>query len=156
GICVVPLTPGSRFPDGYIVYEPKRSPKYMNFRPDDHPNIMVSEDFLMITGPPPFPKFGFDSCAGWLGYITQDNLLFVKKFPVYPERVYGEMAAITVSIWYVDDRCELEPIGPRETLEPGESASFTEDWRLFEYNFPEKDEKVNLEALQKLINEETR
>ena len=151
GICLVPLTPGSRFPEGYIIYQPARSPNSMNFRPDDHPNVTVRDGFLEITGTPPFPKFGFDSYAGWFAYISRNDLLFVKKFPVYPERVYGEMAALTVSIWYVDDRCELEPIGPRETLKSGESASFTEEWWLFPYEYPRRGEKVNLDDLEEYV-----
>ena len=50
--------------------------------------------------------------------------------------MYGEMASLTVSIWYVDGRCELEPIGPRETLEPGARASFTEEWWLLRHDYP--------------------
>jgi len=156
GICVVPITPGSRFPEGYIYYEPKRSPRYMNFRPERHPGTRVRDGFLEISEAPPFPKFGLDSEAGWLAYITKSDLLFVKRFPVYPERVYGEMASLTVSIWYVENRCELEPIGPRETLGPGESASFTETWWLFDYPCPRAGEDVDLVKLEKFVEEHTR
>ena len=37
---------------------------------------------------------------------------------------------------------ELEPIGPRERLKPGESASFTEEWLLLPHPFPKDGEKV--------------
>ena len=66
------------------------------------------------------------------------------------------MAALTVSIWYVDDRCELEPIGPKETLKPGESASFTESWWLLPYDFPVDDKKIDLTAFEKYVKENTR
>jgi len=56
-------------------------------------------------------------------------LMFVKRLPVYPDRVYADMAGLTISIWcYKNEMCELEPIGPRETLASGASASFTEQW----------------------------
>ena len=60
--------------------------------------------------------------------ITKDNQLFVKKFPVYPERVYGEMSTANACVWYNTEEwmCEIEPIGPMETIKPGEEASFTE------------------------------
>ncbi|MCD6307508.1 MAG: hypothetical protein J7M24_00785, partial [Candidatus Latescibacteria bacterium] len=136
GICVVPVTGESRFPEGYIIYQPARSPDCMNFRPPEFPGTSVRDGFLEIADTPPFPKFGLDSTAGWFAYITKSDLLFVKKFHVFPDRVYGEMASLTVSIWYVDGRCELEPIGPRENLRPGGSASFTEEWWLLDYEYP--------------------
>jgi hypothetical protein len=79
----------------------------------------VRDGFLEIPGPPPQKKFGVDSYAGWLGYITTDDLLFVKRFPADPDRAYGEVAAYTISIWYNERQmCELEPIGPTETIRP--------------------------------------
>lgn len=133
GICVIPLTPNSRFPNKYIMYGPDA---VISYRPDDK-NITVSNDFLIISGAPRYPKLGIDSYAGWFSYLMKNNIMFVKRFPVYPDRVYNEMAAITISIYYyADTLCELEPIGPKENLKPGESASFTEDWHLVPFNFP--------------------
>ena len=51
--------------------------------------------------------------------------------------------------------CELEPIGPRETLEPGECASFTEDWWLLPYDFPQEREDVDLEAFKEFVSKNT-
>jgi len=153
GICIVPLTPDSRFPLGYIYYGPG---SVLNYRHEKTPNIRVRNGFLEILGTPPEPKFGIDSYAGWLGYITPSNLLFVKKFPVYPDRVYGEVAAYTISLWYYkNEMCELEPIGPRETLKPGERASFTEDWWLLPYEFPQGKD-VDLAAFEGYIQKNTR
>ena len=48
------------------------------------------------------------------------------------------MASFTVVTWYFERRMGgLEPIGPKERLEPGEAAAFTEDWWLLPYDFPE-------------------
>jgi hypothetical protein len=41
---------------------------------------------------------------------------------------------------------ELEPIGPRERLAPGEVASFTERWSLSAFPFP-ADGRVNLKRV---------
>jgi len=153
GIFLVPLNPESRFPKGYIIFGPG---PVMNYSPQDHPNIKVRDGFLEVSGPPPQPQLGLDSYAGWLAYITRSGLLFVKKFPVYPERVYSDMAATTVIIWYYKDKmCELEPMGPRETLNPGESASFTEDWWLFTYDYPQEGKEVNLEAIKEFVQKKT-
>jgi len=153
-VCLIPLNPKSRFPLGYILYGPG---PVMNYRPKEHPNIKIRDGFLEISGTPPQPKFGIDSYAGWLGYITRDNLLFVKRFPVYPKRVYGEMAGFTISIWYFKEKmCELEPIGPMETLKPGESASFTEEWWLFPYDYPQEGQEIALDEFRTFVEAKTR
>ncbi len=147
GLCLVPLTPGSRFPRGYLMYGPG---PVMNFKPAD-PNIRVRDGFLEILGTPANPKLGMDSAAGWFCYLMRSDLLFVKRFPVYPDRVYSEMAGLTISIWYFrDEMCELEPIGPRETLAPGASASYAEEWELLPHRFPKAQEAVDLDKIGKL------
>lgn len=145
GICLIPLTSPSRFPNGYVMYE---DGDRINIRPSD-PHIRQRDGFLEIFGVPKFPKLGMDSYAGWFAYLMPNNLLFVKRFPTYPDRVYNEAAGLTVSIWYPPDRrVELEPIGPRERLKPGQSASFTEDWHLLSFEYPKADEQVDLARLR--------
>lgn len=152
GICIVPLTFESRFPKQYIMYGPG---PVINYRPAEHPNVSVRDNFFIITGEPPQPQWGIDSYAGWLAYITRSGLLFVKKFPVYPDRPYGEIPAPTVVVWYNKDRmCELEPIGPRENILPGKSVSFTEDWWLFPFPYP-SDKQVDLKVLHEFVKKNT-
>lgn len=144
GICVIPLTEPSRFPNGYVMYE---SSSTMNFRPED-PNIRRRDGFLEILAAPKHPKLGMDTKAGWFAYLMPNDLMFVKRFPVYEDRVYNEVAALTMSIWYPDrPMCELEPIGPREKLEPGESAAFGVSWGLLPRAFPKEGEQVDLQAV---------
>jgi hypothetical protein len=147
GICIMPLTPDSRFPREYIMYGPG---PVMNYQPED-PNIRIRDNFLEIIGTPQRAKLGVDSYAGWIYYLTKNDLLFIKRFPTYPERVYNEMAAITISIWYYQDiMCELEPIGPMEVLKPGKSASFTEEWWLVPYEFPKPGTDADLTEITKI------
>ena len=85
-----------------------------------------------------------------------NDTLFVKRFPTYPDRVYNEAAGLTLSVWYpTGPRIELEPIGPRERLKPGESASFTEDWWLLPHPFPRKGQQVDLKALAEQVEKQT-
>ncbi|MGH7943395.1 MAG: hypothetical protein ACREF9_00070 [Opitutaceae bacterium] len=151
GICFVPLNSRSRYPQGYAVYAPgSRSGRVgaaIDFRPESEPNIRVREGLLEFLGPPANPKYAIDPDAGWMAYLTRNHLLFVKKFPVYPDRVYGEIAANSACIYYHPKFCELEPIGPVEELAPGQSASFTEEWWLHEFAFPE-DRQSNLAAVR--------
>lgn len=144
GICLIPLSSPSRFPNHYVMYE---EGALINMRPVD-PKIRVREDFLEILGTPRKPKLGFDSYSGIIAYVSPSDLLFVKKFETYPDRVYNEAAGLTVSVWYPNGpMIELEPIGPRERLAPGESASFTEEWWLSEMKFP-KDSDLDLKAIR--------
>ena len=154
GIGVVPLTkhPMSRFPRGYVMYGPGQG---IVFRPED-PNIvresLDGEDYLIIRGVPQNPKLGFDSYAAWFAYLEPTGVAFVKRFPCFPDRVYNEVAAITSCIYYPREKfVELEPIGPRETLRPGESASYTEDWFLVPFGFPSTPEALDLGALVKAV-----
>ena len=153
GVCVIPLTEPSRFPNKYVMYGPGSC---INFRPSD-PNIRVRDGFLEIIGTPANPKLGMDSYAGWLCYLTTNDLMFVKRFPTYPDRVYSEVAGLTISIWYYKDiMCELEPIGPMEKIAPGKSASFTETWWLVPFEFPAQGTNVDLDRLAKVVETHAR
>jgi len=148
GICLIPLEGKSRFPSKYALYE---EGGIINVKATDE-NIRERDGFLEILGPPRKPKLGFDSYAGWMAYLMPGDLLFVKRFATFPDRVYNEAAGLTISVWYPQgNRVELEPIGPRERLKPGESASFTEEWYLTAYPFPKGGEKVDLEKLRSVV-----
>ena len=42
------------------------------------------------------PKLGMDSYAGWFCYLMKNDLMFVKRYPTYPDRVYNEVAGLTI------------------------------------------------------------
>ncbi len=148
GTCIVPVSRPSRFPQFYVRYDPPG--KLINFAPDD-PQIKLVDDYLLINDHPLNPKLGFDSHVGWLAYVSQQNLLFVKKFATFPDRAYNEVAGLTISVWYPDrEMVELEPIGPAERLEPTQRASFTETWHLLEHKYPGRDQ-VDPREIAKLV-----
>lgn len=150
GICLAPLNPKSRFPRGYLLYEPGNR---LSFKPEGEPNIRVREGILEITGPPSQAKLAIDASQGWIAYITRQDQLFLKKFDVHPKRRYGELAGNSVSIWYNQDVCcEIEPIGPWDIIYPGKSLAFQESWRLMEYTYPQ-DRMVDLEDLKGRVAE---
>jgi hypothetical protein len=149
GIALVPLGDRpSRFPSKYAMYEDSA---IINVRNTDE-RIRERDGFLEILSPPRKPKLGFDSHAGWLAYLMPNDALFVKKFATYPDRVYNEAAGLTLSVWYPEGpRIELEPIGPRERLQPGETASFTEEWWLQPFPFPKDGQRIDLKKLSQLV-----
>lgn len=127
GKCFVPLDAHSRFPCHYLMYGLKDD---IFYKPED-PAITRQGDMMAIEAQPRYAKLGMDSARGWLAYVTPDNLLFFKKFPVYPLRRYNEMAGFTVSVYYYKNLfCEIEPLGPEEKIRPGKKARFWEEWKL--------------------------
>ncbi len=148
GICLAPLNPNSRFPKGYMVYTGNNK---LDYSPAGGENERVRNSILEITGPPQNAKFITDGSEGWLAYITPDNQLFVKKFEVNPNKIYGEMTGATVSLWYNREGiCEIEPIGPWEWIDPGKNISFTENWYLMDFKYPEN-KNVDLEEIRKIV-----
>ena len=134
GIAIAPVNPESRFPNGYITYGPG---DVINYRPECEPDVCIHDGLLQIFGPASTKKFAMDLSEGWMAYLTRDSRLFVKKFPVYPGRVYGELASNNMSFWYNEEEmCEVEPLGPLEVIQPSYEASFTETWYNMEYDYP--------------------
>jgi hypothetical protein len=81
------------------------------------------------------------------------NKLFVKRFETFPDRVYNEAAGLTISVWYPQKggMIELEPIGPRERLEPGQVAKFTEHWSVFDFDYPRAGSEIDLGRLRTTV-----
>ena len=149
GISLLPVNPQSRYPKKYIMYGPGN---IMNFTPENEGSIRMREGIMEIVAPPVQPKIVTDSNEGWLAYITRDNQLFIKKYPVYPGRIYGEMAASTACVFYRDIMCEIEPIGPMETIAAGKEVSFTENWYLYSYPYP-SDKITDLKSILSRIHQ---
>lgn len=154
GICLVPLTPElSRFPQQYVMYKPG---SVIDYEPSD-PHIRVRDGYLEVFDTPAHPKLGIDSYAGWFGYLMPHDTLLIKGYATFPDRVYNEMAGLTISLWYYKDVvCELEPIGPMEVLAPSESASFTENWWLAPCPFPVQRNAADLGAIGALAQQTMR
>ncbi|RXP62726.1 hypothetical protein EC396_03135 [Lutibacter sp. HS1-25] len=149
GICLVPLNPNSRLPKGYAMYQHQTT--FIDFNPKEEENLRVRDGILEMLGTPSQPKFVMDSNQGWLAYNSTDDLLFIKKFEADKNVNYGDVLSNQVSIWYYkNEKCEIEPIGPIETILPGEIVSFTEDWWLLKNAYP-KDKKLDLNNIKTIV-----
>ncbi len=74
-------------------------------------------------------KVGFPNPNGWLAYRWQ-NTLFVKRAQYQPGADYYDMGSS--SQFYSNDKfVELETLGPKATLKPGESVTHRETWQLY-------------------------
>ena len=73
-------------------------------------------------------KIGYPNPRGWLAYWL-DGILFVKRAAFDPTADYFDFGSS--SECYCNDLfLEMETIGPRATLNPGESAVHTETWEV--------------------------
>lgn len=137
GISLTPINPNSRFPDGHIGYSNCDGTSVMQYKHENDPNVRIRENILETIGTTNYGKFCMDGEEGWMGYLSPENLIFIKKFKFFPNKKYGEMTAATTSIWQTENKIyEIEPYGPMELVQAGESISFTEYWYLEDYQFP--------------------
>lgn len=83
-------------------------------------------------------KIGVGNKQGWAAYQLGD-MLFVKRFPYVEGAKYPDFGCNFET--YTDGNfMEVEDLGPLTKLEPGESASNTENWYLFKDVKPSKDD----------------
>jgi hypothetical protein len=92
-------------------------------------------------------KIGFPNPSGWLAYRLGETL-FVKQAPFFPAEDYYDLGSS--SEFYCNAHfVELESLGPRTTLQPDESASHPETWKLYSgISFPEDE----IDLIQTLKN----
>lgn len=132
GKCYVPLNPKSRYPKQYISYVKK----LLLYEPEREENLTITDNIFVMNKSSKYKKYVMDGEDEWMAYSSKDSLLFVKKFKVYPDKIYAEMTACTMSVWFSEDKIvEIEPMGPWEWINPGANSSFTEEWYLQEIDY---------------------
>jgi hypothetical protein len=110
---------------------PNRSLAFWPFTDINSPHIHWGNRFIFVeatmrTG---MMKFGFPNPAGWLAYY-RDQTLFVKQAPYHAQASYFDMGSSS-HFFCQPEFLELETLGPRSTLAPGESATHRETWSLY-------------------------
>ena len=74
-------------------------------------------------------KLGIANKQGWAAY-ARNRTLFVKRFAFSDGVAYPDCGCNCET--YTAGSCvEIETLGPMQRLEPGESATHTEQWQLF-------------------------
>ena len=134
--------------------QPNRSVALWPFTRFDSPQIRWGDRFIFVTADMnddmtgSMLKFGFPNPVGWLAYHVDDTL-FVKRADYDPAATYFDRGSSS-QIFCMPEFIELETMGPRTTLNPGESVSHREIWTLHPNIFfqPSEDEAAAL--VQKL------
>ncbi|NBC82116.1 MAG: DUF4380 domain-containing protein [Bacteroidetes bacterium] len=153
GTIVLPLNDNSRFPHGWGKYI-WGDKAYIEFQHPEDDQLSVKNNTIVYEAQSGSGiKIGTDSDKGWMAYL-RDDLLFVKKYPHFPNEKYSEDSSLT-SIFYIGDHfVELEPLSPQAILQPGESYSFTEHWWIFQFQC--KNKEITISEIKKYIHEKVK
>jgi hypothetical protein len=92
--------------------------EYVQLQQQTHPTGRFPEQMTGVYNP-----------AGWGAYFL-NGTVFVKAAPVTHRAVYPDYGC-NFEVFTNSDFLELESLGPKVQLGPGESASHTENWILF-------------------------
>jgi hypothetical protein len=95
------------------------------------PHIHWGDRYIFIdaTLPEGALKIGWANPAGWLAYAV-DGSLFVKQTAYQPEAEYFDFGSSS-ECYCGPDFIELETLGPRVTLQPGQTVTHVEQWALY-------------------------
>ena len=126
GRCVVPFEFGPDAP------EPNRS---ITLWPDAtlaDDRLTFLDEYVLVDqdadGDP--TKFGVSATDGWAAYVL-DGTAFCKSFELRDHAAYPDRGN-PVELYTDDTIFELESLAPLTELAPGETATYTETWRLFD------------------------
>jgi hypothetical protein len=128
GVAILPQGTALRGAGGL---QPDRNVVLWPYTDINSPFIRWGNHFITVTAEMEATvlKIGFPNPQGWLAYHWQGTL-FVKKAGFQPEADYLDMGSS--SQCYCDrDFLELETLGPRATIAPGESVTHREVWELY-------------------------
>jgi hypothetical protein len=99
------------------------------------PRWLLGTEFIQLQQQPnpegrfPEQMTGIFNPAGWGAYFSE-GLLFVKRAPLSPGGEYPDFGC-NFEVFTNPDFLELESLGPKVRLAPGESTTHTEIWTLF-------------------------
>lgn len=129
GVAILPLQ--TEF-DEEFGCQPNRSINLWPYTPVNSPHILLSDHYIYVHAnlKQDKLKIGAPNPRGWIGYAIDDTF-FVKSAAYDAAANYYDRQSS--SQFYCDlGTIEMETLGPRVTLEPGESVSHREDWKVFQ------------------------
>jgi hypothetical protein len=133
GVAILPQRSAPSDPAGLL---PNRQLTLWPYTDINSPHITWGNRFIFISATMPAGalKIGFPNPEGWLAYYN-NHTLFVKEALFDPQATYFDHGSS--SECYCNDRfLELETLGPRGTISPGEEATHREVWHVYgEVNF---------------------
>jgi hypothetical protein len=127
GFAILPQPIGAADPDGVL---PNRHLVVWPYTDINSPSIQWGNRFIFVNAAMQAGalKIGMPNPRGWLGYL-HESTLFVKKARYHPHKAYFDFGSS--SECYCNPHVlELETLGPRTILSPGQSVNHREVWEL--------------------------
>ena len=90
-------------------------------------------------------KLGFPNPVGWIGYLREQTL-FIKQADFFPEKDYYDLRSSSET-YCNPSFLELETLGPRTKLEPGQSLAHQETWMIYD----QVDIEISENAIQEVV-----
>ena len=138
GVAILPQT---REDTGLL---PNRLLALWSYADMSNPNLYWGRNYILLQANMDAPfKVGFPNPRGWLAYWS-NGMLFVKHAAYDARAGYFDFGSS--SECYCNDQfLELETLAPKGTLAPGETATHTEVWDLYEdVGRPQSEHEVGL------------
>jgi hypothetical protein len=92
-------------------------------------------------------KFGYPNYRGWMAYYI-NGMLFIKKSPFSTEESYFDMNSSS-QVYCQPEFIEIETIGSRKVIAPGEAVTHSETWLLYS----NIDFEMTEESVEDIINQ---
>lgn len=128
GVAIFPQPVGNLDPSGLL---PNRQVSLWPYTKVADPRLLLRDDFILLRAAPNLPpvKIGYFNPAGWQAYYL-DGVLFVKRSTPLPAATFPDGGCNTES--YCNHQfIELESLGPLSVLQPGQTATHTENWEIY-------------------------
>jgi hypothetical protein len=110
------------------------------------PRLVWGNRIMLVRGEPgPANKLGYRNAHGWLAHWL-DGVLFTKEYAPHPDAAHPDNGC-NAECYLNDSFMEVESLGPLTTLEPGQSVTHEEVWRLHEDVAAIDDEAAALRAM---------
>jgi hypothetical protein len=130
GTAIVPRVPFQTHDEYVPVTQPLALCAFTDLQ---DPRFTLGLKYILLRADPALPnsqKFGLRNKQEWCAHLVR-NTLFVKRFSHDEQAEYPDYG-VNNEIYVEGAFMEVELLGPRRIVQPGESLALVEDWHLFE------------------------
>jgi len=129
GVAILPQPDEPTDPDGLL---PNRKLVLWPYTDVKDERLQLGNQVYTLKADAALPpcKVGYRNPKNWIAYWL-DGLLFVKRFEYEQASVYPD-GGCNVEVYCNDRFIELETLGASVQLKPGETASHSEHWELYD------------------------
>ena len=148
GVAILPQQVGPLDPSGLL---PNRQLVLWTYSRWSDPRLSLADDFLLVSAEPSLPplKIGYANRPGWVGYLN-NGILLVKRLPDYTDQPYVDYGS-NCECYCNDQFIELESLSALRRLEPDQSISHEEVWRVFPIEVTPTDREAMIQMVEKLV-----